>query len=250
MKNLFLTLTFILITLSGFGQGSLKNKEIQLNGGIGLTSLAIPFYVGLDYGVGKEITIGADFSYRGYSDKVSGYYDNSYTIIGIGANGNYHFNKVLNVPSKFDIYGGLTLNYYIWKNSSNYVGPSGQQSFFVPNYSGNSGIGFGLQVGGRYFFNDKFGVNLELGGGSFSGGKLGITYKLGGGKGSKRSKSSTKENSSSRVENTPKETVKPAESKAVESKSSTATPTKSTTTTTKKKTVTSSKKKVTTKKKK
>ena len=254
MKKLFLILTLILSTLSGLAQGTLNNKEIQLNGGIGLSSFGLPFYAGLDYVVGKNFTIGGDFSYRGYSDSNIGDFKYSYTIIGIGANGNYHFNEVLDLPKKFDLYGGATLNYFIWKNSFKYTGPAQDEIFFnsfKPNYSGNSGLGFGLQVGGRYFISDKFGLNLEFGGGSFFGGKLGITYKLGGGKGNKRSKSSAKENSSSRVENTPKETVKPAESKAIESKSSTATSTKGTTTTTsKKKTVTSSKKKVTTKKKK
>lgn len=255
MKNLFLILTFILSTLSSFAQGSLNKKEIQLNGGIGLSSFGLPFYAGLDYSVGKNFTVGGDFSYRGYSDSNIGNFKYSYTIIGIGANGNYHFNEVLDLPKKFDLYGGATLNYFIWTNSYKYTGPQQDEIYYngyKPNYSGNSGLGFGLQVGGRYFISDKFGLNLEFGGGSFFGGKLGITYKLGGGKGGKKSKSSAKENSSSRVENTPKETVKPVESKAVESKSSTTTPTKSTTTTTttKKKTVTSKKKKVTTKKKK
>ena len=255
MKNLFLTLTCILITCLSFGQGSLQNKEIQVNGGIGLSSFGLPIYAGLDYGVGKEITIGAEVSYRGYSDKVLGYYDNSYTIIGIGANGNYHFNKILDLPSKFDVYGGLTLNYYIWKNSSKYVGPANQQGFYTPNYAGFSGIGYGLQIGVRYFFTDKFGVNLEFGGGSLSGGKLGITYKLGGGKGSKRSRSSSNEDNTTKIEKKPTETVRtPEAAKTPDSKATTvkttATKSSSTTTTTKKKTVTSTKKKITTKKKK
>jgi outer membrane immunogenic protein len=49
------------------------------------------------------------------------------------------------------------------------------------DYNGDdvSGLGLGLQVGGRYYFHKKTGINLEFGGGNaFSGGKLGLTIKL------------------------------------------------------------------------
>jgi outer membrane immunogenic protein len=40
-------------------------------------------------------------------------------------------------------------------------------------------LGLGIQVGGRYYFNEKFGLNLEFGGGNYvSGGKFGISLKL------------------------------------------------------------------------
>lgn len=42
----------------------------------------------------------------------------------------------------------------------------------------NSGLGLGVQVGGRYYFNDRLGLNLEFGGGFVSGGKIGISCKL------------------------------------------------------------------------
>lgn len=247
MKNL-LIIACAFCTFVGFSQGDLQKGETQLNGGLGLSSFGLPLYVGLDYGVGKDFTVGGDFSYRSYSDGNSSFYKYTYTIIGIGVNGNYHFNNVLDLPKKFDLYGGATLGYYIWKNSYKYTG-GGTQPFFTPNYSGTSGIGYGLQVGGRYFLNDKFGINLEFGGGSFFGGKLGITYKLGGGKGSRKSKSNTKETTVSKVDNTPKETVKPVETKEEPKTTTTKATTKKTTVTTKKK-VATTKKKVITKKKK
>jgi outer membrane immunogenic protein len=146
-----------------------NNQEgiLQLNAGIGVSGWGTPVYVGVDYGVTEEITIGAEGSYRSYNES---YYGSNYgsSIIGLGANGNYHFQKLLKIPSNWDVYAGLGLNYYIWKyKDSAYTG------------SNNSGISLGAQLGGRYFFTDKFGVNLELAGASATtGAKIGITYRL------------------------------------------------------------------------
>jgi len=105
-------------------------------------------------------------SYRSYSDKIGGT-KWKHSIIGISGNGNYHFNRVLNIPSPWDFYAGLNLGFYVWSSPNDYVG------------SHSSGLGLGGQIGGRYYFSDNFGVNLEFGGGNaFGGGKVGITLKL------------------------------------------------------------------------
>jgi outer membrane immunogenic protein len=155
-----------------FAQGPLGKGKVQFNAGIGASGWGIPVYAGIDFGVAPDITVGIEGSYRSYnyafSEKVS--------IIGIGVNGNYHFNRVLEIPSKWDLYAGLGLGYYIWNFNNTQI-----QGY------GNSGIGLGGQVGGRYFFSDKFAINLELGGASStSGAKIGITYKFGGGSSSSR----------------------------------------------------------------
>ena len=84
------------------------------------------------------------------------------------------------MPEKFDFYAGANIGFYLehayyrsWHNGRE-------------NYSENySAFVTGVQVGGRYFFNQKFGLNAELnasntfvtyGGGMFGGGKFGITY--------------------------------------------------------------------------
>jgi len=85
----------------------------------------------------------------------------------VSANGNYHFNSLLDIPNNWDFYAGLNLGFYIWNSSDDYPG------------SNTSGLGLGAQVGGRYYFNDKLGVNLEFGGGNaFSGGKVGVSVRL------------------------------------------------------------------------
>mgnify|MGYP000985154404 CR=1 FL=1 len=166
MKKHLLTVSFLLLSNFIFSQSPIAKGESQVNAGIGLSSWGVPVYVGLDYGVHPDISIGGELSYRSYNDK----YDNisyDHSVIGISGNGNYHFNRVLEIPSKWDLYAGLNLGFYIWNSPDGYEG------------SHSTGLGLGAQIGGRYFFSDKIGINLEFGGGNaFSGGKLGLTFKL------------------------------------------------------------------------
>jgi outer membrane immunogenic protein len=137
----------------------------QLNAGLGFSSWGVPVHVGLDFGVHPDITIGPDISYRNYRYRAGGFkWDQS--LIVVGFNGNYHFNTLLNIPSEWNFYAGLTLGYYIWSDLDDYVGA----------YA--SGVRLAGQIGGRYFFSDKFGLQLELGGGGFTGGTFGVTIKL------------------------------------------------------------------------
>jgi hypothetical protein len=166
MRKQLLTFALILFSSLIFAQAPVAKGESQLNAGVGLSSWGLPVYLGLDYGVHPDITLGGELSYRSYSDKYGNVsYDHS--VIGISGNGNYHFNRVLEIPKKWDFYAGLNLGFYIWNSPNDYQG------------SHSSGLGLGAQVGGRYFFNDKIGLNLEFGGGNaFSGGKLGLSFKL------------------------------------------------------------------------
>ena len=162
MKKQILTFILLIGTSIIFAQCPISKDQMQLNGGFGFSSWGIPIYLGLDYVIYKDITIGGEASFRSYSDL--GY--NS-SIIGITGNGNYHFNSILNIPSKWDFYAGLNIGFYIWNSPPGYSG------------SHSSGLGLGLQVGGRYYFTDKIGVNLEFGGGNaVSSGKIGISLKL------------------------------------------------------------------------
>ena len=136
----------------------------QLNAGLGFSGWGVPLYAGFDYGIYDDITIGGELSFRSYHDNFSGL-KYKHSIIGLSANGNYHFNTLLDIPREWDFYAGLSLGYFIWVSSSDYAG------------TGGSGFGLGAQVGGRYFFKNNFGVNLELAiGNSVTGGKAGITY--------------------------------------------------------------------------
>lgn len=163
-------LTFIVTVLfSAFlsaQEAPLAQGQMQLNAGFGFSSWGLPVYVGLDYGVHPDISIGGELSFRSYSDNWNNS-DYNHTVIGISANGNYHFNTLMEIPSNWDVYAGLNLGFYIYTSDKDYGG------------SNSSGLGLGAQIGGRYYWSENWGVNLEFGGGNaFSGGKVGITYKF------------------------------------------------------------------------
>lgn len=165
MKKLsIIVLVSVLSVLTVNGQSPTIKGNKQLNAGVGFSGWGVPLYVGMDFGVNKDITLGFEFSFRSLNENYSNTRYNS-SIIGISGNGNYHFNRILEIPSDWDFYAGLNLGYYFWQTPSNYIG------------NGSSELGLGAQIGGRYYFSNNFGINLEFGGGNaFNGGKFGITY--------------------------------------------------------------------------
>lgn len=167
MKKIIVSSLFIISCTYAWAQYPLAKGKTQINAGFGFSTWGLPVYLGLDYGVHKDISIGGEASFRSYQNKFSGV-SYSHSIIGLAVNGNYHFNELLEIrDNKWDVYAGATIGFYIWRSDNNYKG------------SGASGLGFGAQLGGRYYFSERMGINLELGGGNaFSTGKLGITIKL------------------------------------------------------------------------
>ena len=160
MKKLFLAIALLVAIVAVFAQNPLAKGQTQFNVGVGLSTWGIPVYVGLDYGIHKDWTLGGELSFNSYRED---YHDNRYnhSIIGISGNVNYHFNHVLNIPTDWDFYAGLNIGYYVWNSPDPYPGDH------------ESGLGLGGQIGGRYYFSNNVGVNLEFGGGNaFSGGKL------------------------------------------------------------------------------
>lgn len=147
-------------------QSPIEVGQMQFNGGFGFSNYGLPVYVGLDYGFKEDISLGGEVSFRSYSDNIIGT-KYKHSIIGISANANYHFNTLLDITSEYDVYAGLNVGFYIWNSSGGYAG------------NGASGVGVGLQIGGRYYFNESWGVNLEIGGGNAaSGGKVGVSYRF------------------------------------------------------------------------
>ncbi len=172
-KHLVLPAVFLFfLTNLTNAQAPLYTGGKQLNGGFGFSGWGLPVYAGLDFGVARNFTMGGEISFRLYDNStIDGNWN--HTIITISGNGNYHFNSLMDIPSNWDFYAGLSLGYSIWNTT--YDAPG-----VAPDYTGAGGSGIFLrgQVGGRYFFNDRFGINLELGGGTVAGGKFGLTYIL------------------------------------------------------------------------
>ena len=166
MKRLILAVALLVAVIAIFAQNPVAVGQTQFNFGVGFSNWGVPIYAGFDYGVGKDVTLGGDFSFNSYRENFQSN-DYNHSIFGIAGDINYHFNYVLNIPTNWDLYAGLNLGYYIWESPNDYPGDH------------NSGIGIGAQLGGRYYFTDTVGLNLELGGSSaFSGGKFGLSIKL------------------------------------------------------------------------
>ncbi len=164
MKKLSLIILLAVITVFTVGaQNSTGRGNTQLNAGVGFSGWGIPIYVGLDFGVDHDITLGLQASFRAYNE-----YDYNHSIIGFSGNGNYHFNRILDIPNNWDFYAGLSIGFYYWSSPQEYTGTN------------LSGLGLGAQIGGRYFFNNTFGLHLEFGGNNAwnAGGKFGITYRF------------------------------------------------------------------------
>jgi len=68
MKKLLFICTFVLISGIMFGQSPVSVGKTQLNLGVGFSGWGVPFYIGLDYGIHKDIPLGGEFSYRSYRD--------------------------------------------------------------------------------------------------------------------------------------------------------------------------------------
>lgn len=135
----------------------LNAGQTQFNVGTGFTNYGLPLYLGMDYGVNPDITVGGELSARFHEHG---------TWVGIYANGNYHFVNLLNLPSNTDFYAGLNLGFDMWLADKDH------------NSDYTSRLRPGLQVGGRYYFTDRIGVNVEFGGGTVSGGKVGLSFKM------------------------------------------------------------------------
>lgn len=144
MKLLIFSILTFFTFMTVNAQSPIGEGGLQFNGAIGIHDKdATPIFLGLDYGIAPNFTVGANAGLGG-------------SLLLIGANGNYHFDELLNLPSEWNVYGGANIGLYTFKQSSS--------------------LDLGLQIGGRYFFTDTIGANLEFGGGTnVTGAKLGVS---------------------------------------------------------------------------
>ena len=80
--------------------------------------------------------------------------------ISFKGKGDYHWNRLIGIPSNWDFYAGAGIGFKI-------------------GFDGNSsGLDFDIHVGGRWYWSEKWGLNLELGGGTGFGSLIGVTMKM------------------------------------------------------------------------
>ena len=173
MKKLLIAFSvFVAINMNAqvLGEGdSMLNLGLGLGaygGGTGYTTKVPPLYASYEYMINDNISVGGYVGYHqmGYSlNTTLATASWNYSYLHFAGQAAYHF---LN-DDQLDVYGGLRLGYtnvtneYDVKVKNEYEG-----AYSIPNEqtdASGSGILFGFQVGGRYFFSDSFAVNLELG---------------------------------------------------------------------------------------
>jgi outer membrane immunogenic protein len=158
MKKIALAFCMLSMAMFSFAQEKpevkLDKSKIQLNAGIGLSGWGIPLYIGADYWVRDDITVGLEASFR-YS------LWHSYAVIGGVVNGNYHFTKLFDLPDNMDVYAGVSAGPFLSLGG-----------YWAHPYFGVAG-----QIGGRYKIQDNLWVNAEIDGGNLYGLKVGITIR-------------------------------------------------------------------------
>jgi len=142
-------ITFIALMLFGmtnlFGQA-----KPQLNFGLGFNKGGdFPIYASYDFPVHEDVSIAPTVQT-----------DLNLDWMTIGARGDYYFDRLLGLPKDWDVYGGANI---------------GLDFLFGANYSE---LDLGLQVGGRWRWNDMWALNLEFAGGTSFGTKLGVTVAI------------------------------------------------------------------------
>ena len=151
MKKITLVLAMFLIAgsiLAQDGEAPLQKGQKQVNFGLGFDSNGFPVYAGIDFAVHNDVTVGPMVKVK---------FDNDYTTFSAVGRADYHVNRIMVIPRNWDFYAG------------------GNLGFSVGN---DFDVDFGLQVGGRWFWNEKWGLNLEFGGGNGFGTLLGLTVRF------------------------------------------------------------------------
>ncbi len=148
---IFATLMLSVLLFAQEGQAPLSKGDKQLNFGVGFSGFGIPLYGGIDFAVHNDITVGGNLAFD-----LAGF---DYMILN--ARGDYHWNRLIGIPSEWDFYTGLNLG-----------GSIGLQQYY------GSGLHLDVHLGGRWYWSEKWGLNLEIGGGTGFGSSIGLSMKF------------------------------------------------------------------------
>lgn len=130
------------------GVAPLAKGEKEVNFGVGLSGWGVPLYVSMDFAVHKDVTITPLINVR---------FDNDDIWFGALAKADYHWNYLIGIPNNWDFYSGLKLGFVAGNDFE---------------------LDLGIQVGGRWYWNERWGLNLELGGGTGYDAMFGLSVKI------------------------------------------------------------------------
>ncbi|MDX2188397.1 MAG: hypothetical protein SFY32_00925 [Bacteroidota bacterium] len=160
--SIFIFIFYIDINATSF---LTKKQPSHFNFGSGICDWGVPLYLGIDTWILRDATLGAEFTARGLI--TNSFYP---SVLTLGINGNYHFQRILQLPESWQLYGGgsFGLGYVPTSLAENINNFNAYRKDPITGY-------FVLQVGGKYWFNRQNAINVEIMAGSYYGIKLGIT---------------------------------------------------------------------------
>ena len=144
----FIALAFIQVNAQRNGTAPLKKGDLQLNFGTGFSNHGIPVYASLDIALHKDVTLTPQLNIK---------FDDDNVRFGLLAKADYHWNYLIGIPSDWDFYSGARIGI---------------------DFGDDMDVDFGIQIGGRWYFNPKWALNLELAAGTGIGTAIGVSYKL------------------------------------------------------------------------
>jgi hypothetical protein len=200
MKKIFTCVALacsLFATTSVFAQDAATNKgDVLFDIGVGLigneyaysstnynynneSRYQIPtFSVALQKAFWDDITIGGQISFNAGGSKYDDYYQgNGYYRTGvknsqfnsfITARGEYHFNRLIGLDPKFDLYAGALVGFRISNNTAKYTdgNPNDPNNTSLGTHKSSSvdtGPVVGPFGGFRYYFANNLGVYAEVG---------------------------------------------------------------------------------------
>ena len=186
-KSALFIFALVLFSLAARAQGPISSGQMQINLGTGYVGGYLPFYVGMDFGVHPDISIGpkvilsyyrhSHFDYFNWGEI---YYMERILDLGAAFVFDYHFNRLLGIPENFDLYAGADAGIYGYslKEVTEYY----DFDFITTDilYETGSYGNFSVHAGGRYIFPSGLGLNLQFDLDRFGigGAYFGITKKF------------------------------------------------------------------------
>lgn len=176
MKRIFFTVLFAIILASITKVEAVEKGDIVIQPSLNLGNYAfrgpggngVGATLNVDFAVHDYVSVGPFVGFNALRYKVYGG-KNSYSRIGFGARGVFHFWQLIDdnaakdlKSDKIDFYLPLHLGY----------------SVYAGDVVENGDFAMGLGLGIRYYFNDKIGIEFEGGGMELSYAKLGVAIKL------------------------------------------------------------------------